>query len=741
MIRFKRSSAPKGKPVVSLICLVFCLPLLASAGTVRAALAPLQAPPEGFAHATIKQTWERDDAVVASGRVTRPWMWGPGPFYTNYEPYAGTPGASHLVQYFDKGRLEVNDPSADPRSPWFVTSGRLVSEMVAGEAEVGGGQMYRLGPANLAVAGDGGNAQAASYASFRGLLSGVPAAEGRGVDTLLDASGKVSTLGAPPSKVTLGRREAATGHHWADVFWRFANSPDRPARFDWLYTLGYPITEPYWVQVPVSGKPQMVLVQLFERRSLTFNPANPSALQVEMGNVGRHYFQWHYSQLAPADLGTTYQARIEVGPKPGRITRVQERIELVNNTGAPLSNVMLHAPWNHWDGAFRLLSITSDGQPLATAWREEISLDVRLPAPVPPGGRLALDLNIELHPRPVGGRTGYDTANDILGLGDMLPTVAPWENGGWSVYPYSELGDLGYYTHSDYKVDISSAGGEKLVAGGTGDTVAYDEQSNTWRFEAPHVRDAAYVVSPRFVNPLTDSSMRRQVGDTRVLAYFLPEYREQAQQQLNIVAPALEWLGRTLGDYPFSTYTVAQMGVPKLRSDNYAQEYPTSYFIPTNWLSLGTTPGTWPWYTPVHEVAHQWFYSTIANNQLADPWLDEALATYITAEYVRDTHPNHYNTSYASMTRNATRSLPVSAGIFSGFANEAQYSATIYDSGTLMLHRVRGTMGEGPFYAALREYYETYRFKKAKPTNLLALFQKYSKADLRPIWDEYLTYY
>jgi aminopeptidase N len=143
----------------------------------------------------------------------------------------------------------------------------------------------------------------------------------------------------------------------------------------------------------------------------------------------------------------------------------------------------------------------------------------------------------------------------------------------------------------------------------------------------------------------------------------------------------------------------------------------------------------------VHEVAHQWFYSTVANNQLADPWLDEALATYITAEYVRDMHPNYYNTSYASMTRNATRALPVSAGIFSGFANEAQYSATIYDSGTLMLHRVRGAMGEGPFYAALREYYETYRFKKAKPIDLLALFQKHSKADLRPIWDEYLTYY
>lgn len=668
-------------------------------------------------------------------------MWGPGPFHTNYEPYAGTPGASLLVQYFDKGRLEISDPGGDPRSPWFVTSGRLVSEMVAGEAEAGGGQAYRLGPANVAVAGDGGNAEAATYAAFGGLLGAVPASEGRTVDALLNAQGNVSTVGAPPAKVMLARREAATGHHWADVFWRFANSPDRPARFDWLYTLGYPITEPYWVQVPVSGRQQLVLAQLFERRSLTFNPANPTALQVEMGNVGRHYFQWRYSQLEPADLNARYQVTIDVGPRPSRVTRVQERIELVNGTGAPLRNVMLRVPWNHWDGVFRLVSIASGGRELETAWREGINLDAQLPAAVATGARVTLDLTFELRPRPLGGRTGYDTANDILSLGDMLPTVVPWENGGWSVYPYSELGDLGYYTHSDYVAQIGSSGGEKLVAGGTGDSVTYDAASNTWRFQADNVRDVAYVVSPRFVNPLADQSMRRQVGDVTVLGYFLPEYRQEARQQLEIVAPSLEWLGRAVGDYPFNTYTVAQMGVPKLRSDNYAQEYPTSYFIPTSWLNLGVTPGSWTWYTPVHEVAHQWFYSTVANNQLADPWLDEALATYITAEYVRANHPGYYNASYASMTRSATNALPVSAGIFSGFASEAQYSAVIYDSGTQMLNRVRVAMGDGPFYAALREYYETYRFKKAAPTGLLALFQKHSKSDLRPIWDAYLTYY
>jgi hypothetical protein len=37
-----------------------------------------------------------------------------------------------------------------------------------------------------------------------------------------------------------------------------------------------------------------VLVQLFERRILTYTPGNPRGFEVEMGNVGQHYHRWRY---------------------------------------------------------------------------------------------------------------------------------------------------------------------------------------------------------------------------------------------------------------------------------------------------------------------------------------------------------------------------------------------------------------------------------------------------------------
>lgn len=702
--------------------------------------AQMRAAQEGFAAPAIQAVWQRDDGQVAAGKANRPWLWGPGPFNTNYEPYAGTPGASHLVQYFDKGRLEINDPAADPRSPWYVTSGRLVSEMVAGEAQTGAGASYKIGPATVPVTGNDGNSESPTYAAFAPLTARAQRAYGQAVATLLDAAGKIAAIQQTPASVKLARYEESTGHNWADIFWQFANNPDRPSRFDWLYTLGYPISEPYWVRAPINGKVQAVLVQLFERRTLTYNPANEAAMQVEMGNVGRHYYRWRYADLRFADLQSRYDVRIAVGPKPNRTTSVQEQVDLVNATPEPLKTVVLHAPWNYWKGVFALKSASVNGQGAQTAWREGVNLEVQLPQALAPTARVKVQLTFEIRPRPIGGRNGYDQSNDILALGDMLPTVVPWENGGWAIYPYSDLGDLGYYMTGDYRVQIASSGSEKLIVGGTGQTTGRDAGASGYTFTAARVRDVAYVVSPRFVDPLADASMTRKVGNVTVLAYFLPEHRAPAKQQLALVTPALDWLNKTFGAYPFQSYTVAEMGVPLMPTDNYAQEYPMSYYIPTSWLGLSVAPGSWTWYTPVHEVAHQWFYSTVGSNQLTDPWLDEAIATYVTAEYVRANFPDQYAVSYRSMTRNAGLSRPVSSSVFSGFANENQYSATAYDTGAQMLDSVRRTMGDADFYAALRDFYTTYALKSATPGNFLNILQKHTQADLKPIFSTYLGY-
>jgi hypothetical protein len=102
--------------------------------------------------------------------------------------------------------------------------------------------------------------------------------------------------------------DTTLGHNIPDVFMNFFKSQGPIYQngayqsgqvLDWVFACGLPLTEPYWTNVKVGGKAAVVLVQLFERRVLTYNPANTPEWRVEMGNVGQHYSTWRYASSSP----------------------------------------------------------------------------------------------------------------------------------------------------------------------------------------------------------------------------------------------------------------------------------------------------------------------------------------------------------------------------------------------------------------------------------------------------------
>ena len=107
------------KKPVALIAALFLL-----AATIAPAAAVIEAE-EAFYN-----TWARTDMPVDSGMVDRTWMWGPAPnTEVLAEPYAEHPIGERPVQYFDKSRMEVNDPNLEYDGLWYVTNGLLVVEL------------------------------------------------------------------------------------------------------------------------------------------------------------------------------------------------------------------------------------------------------------------------------------------------------------------------------------------------------------------------------------------------------------------------------------------------------------------------------------------------------------------------------------------------------------------------------------------------------------------------------------
>jgi hypothetical protein len=252
---------------------------------------------QGFADPAFRSLWQQYDGAVAGGQVSRGWFWGqPVPFGAEEEPYAESPGGKRLVEYFDKGRMEINDPGADPASQWYVTSGLLTTELVTGRVQVGANTFQTMEPAQLAVTGDLDNADPATplYADFAGArMAAASNRTGQPVNTkFVHGQGDVEIT--PPTAVTIANFDTTVDHNIADVFVNYFDHDLSALGLNWLYVMGHPISEPYWVSARFGGKSQLVLVQLFERRALSFNPTNQPGLQVEFTNIGLHYYRWRY---------------------------------------------------------------------------------------------------------------------------------------------------------------------------------------------------------------------------------------------------------------------------------------------------------------------------------------------------------------------------------------------------------------------------------------------------------------
>lgn len=328
-------------------------------------LAPLAVSAEGlpapvvaasFAHAAFSALWERTDAAVASGAVRRTWLWGPQPNSVGLqEDYKEGAGGKRLVQYFDKSRMELNDPSGDPNSPFYVTNGLLTVELISGRMQVGQNSFVTLEPSHTNVTGDYGDPLAPSYASLAGISSvGRDRRDsdrsGQPATATLSKEGK---MGSDTSKagvvgVLIAYYERTTGHNVPQAFWNYLNSTgtvrekgvvgEKRLMDPWFYASGLPISDAYWVRATISGKPTDVLVQAYERRVLTYVPTNPEGFKVEMGNIGQHYYNWRYrGQFVPTPAPTPT-------PVPGVALQLPRfSVDVIEDTSAATLDAMKSA--------------------------------------------------------------------------------------------------------------------------------------------------------------------------------------------------------------------------------------------------------------------------------------------------------------------------------------------------------------------------------------------------------------
>lgn len=391
---------------------------------------------------------------------------------------------------------------------------------------------------------------------------------------------------------------------------------------------------------------------------------------------------WALEPAGPVPSNYTLALRYE--PRGGGTLAGTETIGFVNRGPGALGAVWLRLWANGPDRCRpRRIDVTV-APPAAAGTRTCTALEVRLPAPVAPGGSARVPLRFRVAERDAPDRFGR--AGPAALFGNVVPVLAAQDALGLRLPPYVGDGESFYTLSAAWDATIDVPRGMRAAT--TGATVAERMVGGrrVLSVHTDHARDFGLAVGRLRV-------ARRRAGNVLVRA-FVPGRARDARLMLGTAAGALEAYSRRFGPYGSPELDVVRLP-PAIR--NPGMEYPELVFTASQPAVIA------------HEVAHQWWYSIVGNDEYREPWLDESFASW--SERVlyggfADCDPRR-PFRYLSKRLRRLR-LDDTMRVFGDRA--AQYGEVVYYAGACALHTLQRDLGRARMGRLLRLLVERHRY-------------------------------
>ncbi len=320
-------------------------------------------------------------------------------------------------------------------------------------------------------------------------------------------------------------------------------------------------------------------------------------------------------------------------------------------------------------------------------------------------------------------------ADNVLALAHAYPMVAVYNDEGWNAEIPPQAGDVAFADASFYLVRIIAPKGVTLVTSGR--TISAEEagQDQILKLASGPARDFYLAASPEY------EETSQTFGDVTIRSYASNNLERGSQAAVEIASRALEIFNARYAPYPYAELDI--VATPTLA---LGIEYPGMIAI-TSWIYDGS--GEHPYFesTIVHEVGHQWFYNLVGDDQLDEPWLDEALAQFVTLQYYTDEYGAEgaqgflldLEFRWASV---GNEEIPI--GLPVDDYNALEYSAIVYGRGPLFFVELKERMGNDAFDAFMQEYTESLSWEISTAVRLQALAEKNCTCELDDIFNEWV---
>ena len=360
---------------------------------------------------------------------------------------------------------------------------------------------------------------------------------------------------------------------------------------------------------------------------------------------------------------------------------------------------------------------------------DENILYVYLERPLYPGDKVVLDIGFMTKLAKVNHRTGV--TEHTVNLGNFFPILCGLKKGGFYECVYYSDGDPFYSDCADYKLALTLP--KEYVAAGTGEIAEERmlESKKVYTMSATNVRDFALVLSSEY------RVLKAQAGETELLYYYYAD--ENARKTLECAQEAFAYFGKNFGEYPYSTYTLAETGFCY-----GGMEYPALSMLSDDLQGEARMRAT------AHETAHQWWGVVVGSDQTENAWQDEGLAEYSALlffeEYekygvVREDavtaalreYRSYYDVYGSVLGRADTRMTRH----LKDFLSDYEYRCLVYDKAVVMFDTLRKSVGDKKFLSALKRYYSGNTYKMATVEALVGSFEK-SGVDVGGFFESFL---
>jgi hypothetical protein len=396
----------------------------------------------------------------------------------------------------------------------------------------------------------------------------------------------------------------------------------------------------------------------------------------------------------------SYRVHLSTGPA-GRVWTGAQRIAFTNVGATPLSRIFLRLWSNGVEGCGAhaiVVTHLEGGTPGSLAKRCTL-LPVDLDGPLAAGARTSIrfQLRIDLPER----NDRFGTHRGLSLLGTALPTLAVHDDAGWHRPPFVDLGESFYSIVGTYRVTLNVPRGLDTPATGTVAVQHRTAERRVTTYEAQDVRDFAWAAGHL-------EELRGHVGSTSVAVWYQRPgiSRGRALHALHDARRSIAAFTQAFGALPYPEVDVVLTAFATFGG----MEYPTIVF---------TNPDR---FTVAHELAHQWWYGVVGDDEYSEPWLDESFATW--SMYLPfdpwDSCPQ--GVSFPTAGARITNDM--------GYWHVHPYQYwVIYSGGGCMLADLASRFGLGRFVEVLRGYAQDHWLGVTRTADFRAAIEAAAVAD------------